>query len=104
MTTGFFHATDADLTGQTHLLPPTITGVEPTWDGMDSSELALVFLTDTIDAARGWGAEIAGMAGLPFTVYRVDPEAPVASGPPGMYATHRARIIEAVFSFDPNDE
>jgi hypothetical protein len=97
-----YHATDVDLDKETHVLPPSHTGRQPHWDDMDPSEQHKVFLSSTLDGARGWGSEIAGMEGRPFHVYRVRPEGEITgSATSGVYAASRARIERRVYSYDP---
>lgn len=98
-----FHATPYDLDGVTDLLPPAATGREPHWDDMDASEADMVFLSDTIEAARGWGSEIAGQYGHSFRVYEVTASEAVP-GAHGTYATASAHIERLVLTYDATSD
>ena len=90
-----YHATVRDLSGQAHLLPPSLTGVEPTWEGMDPREQAQVFMSPTLEAAHGWGGEL----GDGYRVYEVVPEGDVEDHV-HTQAAPRARILRCVFPPD----
>lgn len=99
MSHGLFHATPYDLSGQTELLPPSVTGREPHWEGMAQEELGLVFLVDTIEAARGWGSDLAGQYGQSFYVYEVT-ATELRPGAHGIYAAPRAHIERLILIYD----
>jgi hypothetical protein len=103
----FYHTTIRDLSEQTHLLPPNQTGIQPTWEDMDPSEMDQVFIVNRLDAAHGWAEDIHDEQGR-YRIYEVAPDESLPLRASGVYAVSRARIVRIAFesatTYLPSDE
>jgi hypothetical protein len=87
----YYHSTPHDLSGESHIMPPSASGAEENFTNDEDR----VYMTKSLDDAHEWGKHISGDDN--YHVYQVRPRGEPDDDGDGVYSSEdRAEIVKRV--------